>query len=386
MKDWTAPLIAHMAGAETTMTRMWLSQRVDGTINAFTEHDCDMDFDLEAAIVARGRTPPPGIEGTGTQTYKASTGFTASDISTSAGMNVDTGEAQGVLVSPAITEAAMRAGAWDDAIFTIFEVNWNDKTMGVNILRYGTIGDIVTDLGFFRATWRGLMEAYQAMVCELTSPYCRANLFDARCGVDPAPYTKTGTLTGVATDKVTLYDTSRTEPGPTGGIAILSVTNANPGKVTMASAGTFNNGDPVVIAGSRGMTMINTTTIMRGLSGATWTLPIDTSDTSFFPAYTGGGTVSPLGGGAGYFGYGLVTFTSGLNAGLSMEIKVSDVGLFVLQLPMPYTCAIGDTYSIKAGCDKSRNTCRDTFSNIVNMRAEPFSSGNDKMAQIARTT
>lgn len=40
--------------------------------------------------------------------------------------------------------------------------------------------------------------------------------------------------------------------------------------------------------------------------------------------------------GPGYFAYGTVRFTSGANAGFSMEIKEYSGGNFVLALPMPY--------------------------------------------------
>lgn len=87
---------------------------------------------------------------------------------------------------------------------------------------------------------------------------------------------------------------------------------------------------------------------------------------------------------ANYFAGGKITFTGGLNIGLSFEIKSSASGSLTLQLPPPYAVSALDTYSATAGCDKSRETCRDRFANVINFRGEPFLQGNDKLVQIGR--
>lgn len=74
---------------------------------------------------------------------------------------------------------------------------------------------------------------------------------------------------------------------------------------------------------------------------------------------------------------GLLTWTSGANSGLSMEVKTASGGQIVLALPMPYDIASGDAYSVYAGCDKSASTCSGTFSNIANFRGFPFIPGTD---------
>lgn len=86
---------------------------------------------------------------------------------------------------------------------------------------------------------------------------------------------------------------------------------------------------------------------------------------------------------AGYFDYGLVTWLTGLNAGLKAEVKTYTVGAVALQLAMPYAVAVGDTYSISAGCDKSRRTCKTRFSNVINFRGFPDVPGNDKVLATA---
>lgn len=110
------------------------------------------------------------------------------------------------------------------------------------------------------------------------------------------------------------------------------------------------------------------------------------------PAYRGNGTVastlatssfsaSGLDGFAdGWFTAGKLTFTSGANADLSVEVKahVNDgaVSLSLWQ-QMPYPSAAGDTFTVTAGCDKRFTTCHDRFNNVVNFRGFPHIPGND---------
>lgn len=84
-----------------------------------------------------------------------------------------------------------------------------------------------------------------------------------------------------------------------------------------------------------------------------------------------------------WFAYGALTWTSGANNGRSMEIKGWNPtgGGIALYLPMPRPVAIGDTCTLYAGCDKRHDTCRDTFNNILNRRAEDFIPGFDSIVQ-----
>jgi uncharacterized phage protein (TIGR02218 family) len=102
------------------------------------------------------------------------------------------------------------------------------------------------------------------------------------------------------------------------------------------------------------------------------------------------GTVTAAGGGrnfsdssraeaANYFDGGLVTWTSGDNDGLSMEIKSSTPPDFYLYLDMPHAIQVGDTYEMIPGCDKLLATCRDRWDNVVNFRGEPYIPGLDAM-------
>ena len=82
----------------------------------------------------------------------------------------------------------------------------------------------------------------------------------------------------------------------------------------------------------------------------------------------------------GWFTAGKLTFTSGANSGLSVEVKEHrKTGAVTLNLwqAMPEPVAVGDTFTATAGCDKRFQTCHDRFNNVVNFRGFPHIPGND---------
>lgn len=93
---------------------------------------------------------------------------------------------------------------------------------------------------------------------------------------------------------------------------------------------------------------------------------------------------------SGLFTFGTITFTSGLNDGLSMEVKEhryrsGQGATLILALPMPYALAEGDAYSLSKGCDKTLSTCKSRFDNVLNFRGEPHIPGLDRMLETAGT-
>lgn len=79
-----------------------------------------------------------------------------------------------------------------------------------------------------------------------------------------------------------------------------------------------------------------------------------------------------------YFSYGVIRFD---RTGEEMEVKkYSQTGGGIsLFLPV-LSFAVGDTFSVSAGCDGNFSTCKTRFSNVFNFRGEPFIPGNDLMA------
>ncbi|WP_428410007.1 DUF2163 domain-containing protein [Hyphococcus sp.] len=80
----------------------------------------------------------------------------------------------------------------------------------------------------------------------------------------------------------------------------------------------------------------------------------------------------------GWFAHGLLTWTSGANAGLKAHVKTqTQSGVISLWLPAGAAIDIGDAFTVTAGCDKRFDTCRSKFSNASNFRGFPFMPGND---------
>ena len=81
-----------------------------------------------------------------------------------------------------------------------------------------------------------------------------------------------------------------------------------------------------------------------------------------------------------YFGEGILTWTAGLNTGLSQKVKTYASDTFTLSLPMIFDVQIGDTYSVIAGCRKRlEEDCAAKFSNELNFQGEPHRPTVDEL-------
>lgn len=192
MKSLSAGLAAHIAQEVTTLALCWKCTRADGAVFGFTTHDRDLSVD--------------GID------YLAVTGFTPSQLQWSAGLAVDNLEVVGVLDSAAITEDDIRAGLWDFAGIEIFWVNWADLSEGRSVMVKGRLGEVRTGRNSFVAELRGLMQSLQQQHGRIYSAACDADLGDARCGVNLAALTVSGTVTGIGSNPRRVFaDSGRSE-------------------------------------------------------------------------------------------------------------------------------------------------------------------------------
>jgi uncharacterized phage protein (TIGR02218 family) len=271
LKTVSVALKAHYALATTTIARCWKCTRTDGAVLGFTNHDVDIIYS--------------GV------TYVAATGFTPSAIEGALDLSVANLEVTGILNSASITEADLLAGKWDNCSVEIFEVNYNDLTMGRMLLPGGKIGNVTTGRVGFNAELRGLAQALQQPVGGFYTKTCTASLGDAKCTINIAALAVSGTVTSAA------------------------------------------------------------------------------SRTSFGTA---------LGQAADYFGGGVLTWVTGLNAGAKMEVNTFAAGAFVLSVSMPANIQVGDTFSVTPGCRKRRTEdCVGRYANVVHFRGFPDTPGND---------
>ncbi|AZN72675.1 DUF2163 domain-containing protein [Georhizobium profundi] len=111
------------------------------------------------------------------------------------------------------------------------------------------------------------------------------------------------------------------------------------------------------------------------------------------PELTGMGTVTAVANGAklrvigiesfedGWFRYGLATWQSGVNTGVSVAVlnhtRHDDGTEIELWSPMADAPQEGDTLQLTSGCDKTFKTCREKFANVLNFKGFPHLPGSD---------
>ena len=142
-----------------------LLNRSDGVNFGFTTHDQN--------ITLSGMT------------YDALGATTTTNIRNDASGQPDNFDMTGILTSSAITEDDLRAGLYDNALITIYLVDWSNISLGSVTLFRGNIGDVTIQNNQFQASVRSLLQRLQQQVVELTSPTCRVfRLGDNRCKFD----------------------------------------------------------------------------------------------------------------------------------------------------------------------------------------------------------
>lgn len=83
---------------------------------------------------------------------------------------------------------------------------------------------------------------------------------------------------------------------------------------------------------------------------------------------------------ADHFTGGMITFDSGLNTGLSMEVRGFSAGALTLHQAMPYAVQAGDAYTLTAGCMKRwSEDCDLRFANTDNFGGYPHAPSLDRM-------
>ena len=284
MKTLPTLLGAHYVTRSTTLAVCLEIVRQDGATYRFTS--CDRDIVL------------------GGNRYVAGPGLDLSEIAYSAGLATDNLELRILYADAAITRDDLLAGRWDNATFSISEVNYERPQDGANLLVNGTTGEakIARNEGF-TIELRSLKQALQKPVGIVTQKTCRNRLGDARCGVALGPFTRTN----------------------------VPVTSVVSQRVFLASS--LTAGSPTT--------------------------------------------------GTGHFTEGLVTFTTGANAGTSRKIRVhAAAGQIECLAPFTFTVQVGDQFTAVAGCQKRLSDCRDKFGNVLNFNGEPHLNGVDAITAL----
>ncbi len=376
-KSATGAMTTHIGLSATTLVKCFKLKRTDGVISGFTEHDVDIpNFDLDAEI-AFG-------DGDGPVTYLAAQALGATLIKNRTGLAVNNLEAIGALESAGITIEDIRGGRYDNAEVKVFEVNWQDLTMGPVPLGRYHIGNMIRQEEEFIAELRGLTQKYIQEILGVFTPLCRADLGD-QPGNSPS-------INGckVRTDPSAWAANTPYTIRPARDAALGSVVKPSAFNDRHFKAIGFVGGSPAGTSGgsepSWNLTIGGTTTD----GDITWetiqALTIEanvssvTSNREFGIDYTGDASEALITG-------GLCTFLDTIspspnNAGLKKEVKQYSVSppTIILFEAMPFDVQVGDPVTITAGCDKTLATCRDTFDNMDNARAEWYIPGTDLLA------
>jgi uncharacterized phage protein (TIGR02218 family) len=80
----------------------------------------------------------------------------------------------------------------------------------------------------------------------------------------------------------------------------------------------------------------------------------------------------PWSGAAAAYEQGTILFTSGVNAGVSANIKSAGAGALTLNYPLLNAPASGDSFTAYQGCDHTQATCQSKFNNLANFRGFPY--------------
>ena len=80
-----------------------------------------------------------------------------------------------------------------------------------------------------------------------------------------------------------------------------------------------------------------------------------------------------------FFNYGKITFGSGSNNGITIQVEdYTTANVVTLYESAPYTVSTGVTFSAIAGCDRRFETCKTRFNKKDNFRGFPHIPGMDK--------
>jgi hypothetical protein len=357
-----------------------------------------------------------------------------SAVDTELGWNSQNQNLQAILDTPAITEEDLDRGLYDYARIECFLVNYLDlpSTLTENpakrVLVYKAIlGKLSRSNIRYSFEARGFESLLNNKIGSVTSKLCRARFGDSRCGVDTDDYTYNLSVASVTSDRrgftlsainlvippvdsilsltttaTTWADAEAEAVGLGGHLVTIRNQTENDRLLSIFGGGdqellwiglykdgiteefvwasgeavtytNWNAGEPNNVGGEESKVHLYTT-----FAPGKWNDVVGSE--SFY------GIMELPGSGAsytnapdGWFTYGTVTFTSGLNAGAEREIASYTSNTVTLFEKAPFTVSPGDTLTIVTGCDKTLRNCF-RYNNVINFQGEPYIPTPDKFA------
>lgn len=355
-KTLSSDLNTHIQGEVTTLCTLWWIQRTDGVEFFFTDSDKDITFNGH--------------------TYLSAVGYNRTSVENSVALTVDNLDVTGFLDSESLTENALRAGLFDFAGVNVYVVNWADLTQGPIHIRRGYFGEVTfSDSGLFKTELRGLTQPYAQNILEIYQPICRTDLGSLLCKIPIKPALVQRNTSYVARPTPEISDfvrySSTPPPNKTEDFGNVSYECTTSG----TTSGSPVSYDPII-----GNTTTDGTAVFTArtawMRSAVVASVADTNRTFTITVTESRANVDD------WFKFGVVSWDTGNNAGLLMEVKSwLHTSLTVeLFLEMPFVIQVGDKLGIYAGCDHTllgMNGCKVKFNNVRNRRAEDFVPGLD---------
>jgi uncharacterized phage protein (TIGR02218 family) len=174
MKTIPIALANHYAQRSTTLAHCLKVTRLDEQVYGLTS--CDRDVVLNGV------------------TYLADPGLLVQNLSFQSGGQVPNTEVMFLPDGVILSRTDFLAGLWNSAAFELFELNYLQPADGVNTLLKGKLGEARPNRDGFVCELRGLGQALQQPIGEVTTKTCRAELGDNRCKVNLVAYTFAGTV------------------------------------------------------------------------------------------------------------------------------------------------------------------------------------------------
>lgn len=168
------------------LARTWTITRRDGTVFRFTDHSENITV--------------------GANTYYATDSFTLSSISHTIAKGAQSITIQAIFGTNSATHisyADVRGGLFDNAAFSVDYVIWSDTSLGLANFMTGELGvwSINVIRNFATVEANGALDKAIQSTGEVYGPECRADLGDARCGVNLASFSTTATVISVTSNR-----------------------------------------------------------------------------------------------------------------------------------------------------------------------------------------
>jgi len=379
MKTATTAMKGHLQGDVTKLCRLYLITRKDGNVFTFTDADHDLDTTAHQTVFTDGG-----------YVYEAVIGFSPTASEGKSDLSVDNQEVTAFIDSSTIKETDIRYGVWDAADVEIRVCNWADLTQGEIKVRKGATGNMIMKNGIATFEILGLTNKLQILQGRSYGPTCDAELGDSRCKVvvptqngsvnttrDAHTLAPNAGLTGAAGFYSSLTSGHFVVPSTSG------VTNSGQsGTGTISSSGTVL---AITDVANDGAYSTYTFTVTSGPAPRAGQSIVITGMTS--TVNNGTYTINEVGSSnnsvwtAGYYDDGIMTFTSGVNSGLSFQIRQWDGTTLKLCNALFVPPAHGDTFTISPGCAHNTTDCHGKFNNLPNFRGFEAIPGQDSILQ-----